>query len=238
MHRQIIAAAAATLLFFTLTGCGDDAKEKAGDDPTQSTHTADETKAIDSLTTLFGSKDNASSAKFFGPEFPHCFAETLVDEAGADQLVEDKVLTAEFEATDDFSKVGKVSDESAAALATAEYDCIDWDEVTSYLKENNPAGKNVDAALQGRRLCGLHEGDRRGRLEGRQRGSGVGRDQERRDHGVRRRVQRLPGKSPAVIGRPHRTTQRRSRRPGSAPLARPRLGGRGVAGQRGRSAAG
>jgi hypothetical protein len=146
MHRQIIAAAAATLLFCTLTGCGDDAKEKTGDDRTQSTRSADETKAIDSLTTLFGSKDNASSANLFGPEFPHCFAETLVDEAGADQLVEDKVLTAEFEATDDFSKVRKVSDESAAALATAEYDCIDWDEVTSYLKENNPAGKNVDAA--------------------------------------------------------------------------------------------
>ena len=93
MHRQIIAAAAATLLFFTLTGCGDDAKEKAGDDQTKSTHTADETKAIDSLTTLFGSKDNASSAKFFGEEFPHCFAETLVEEAGVDRLVEDKVLT-------------------------------------------------------------------------------------------------------------------------------------------------
>ena len=146
MHRQIIAAAAATLLFFTLTGCGDDAKEKAGDDPTKSTHTADETKAIDSLTTLFGSKENASSAKFFGEEFPHCFAETLVDEAGVDRLVEDKVLTEDNEATDDFSKVGKVSDDSADALATAEYDCIDWDEVTKYLKENDPAGKSVDAA--------------------------------------------------------------------------------------------
>ena len=145
MHRQIIAAAAATLLFFTLTGCGDDAKEKADDDPTQSTHTADETKAIDSLTTLFGSKDNASSAKFFGPEFPHCFAETLVDEAGAERLVEDKVLTADYEATDDFSKIGKFSDESAAALATAEYDCIDWDEVTTYLKEHDLTGKEVDA---------------------------------------------------------------------------------------------
>ena len=120
MHRQIIAAAAATLLFFTLTGCGDDAKDKAGDkagdDKTESTHTADETKAIESLTTLFGSGDNASSAKFFGAEFPHCFAETLVDEAGVDRLVEDKVLTAENEATDDFSKVGKVSDESADAM--------------------------------------------------------------------------------------------------------------------------
>ena len=146
MHRQIIAAAASILLFLTLTGCGDDAKEKAGDDPTQSTHTADETKAIDSLTTLFGSGDNANTAKLFGPEFPHCFAETLVEEAGVDQLVEDKVLSEKNEATDDFSKVGKVSDESAAALATAEYDCIDWDEVTKYLKENNPAGKNVDAA--------------------------------------------------------------------------------------------
>jgi hypothetical protein len=144
MHRQIIAAAAAILLFFTLAGCGDDAKEKSGDDPTESKLTADETKAIDSLTTLFGSGDNASSAKFFGPEFPHCFAETLVTEAGVDRLVEDKVLTAENEATDDFSKVGKVSDESADALATAEYDCIDWDEVTKYLKENNPAGKSVD----------------------------------------------------------------------------------------------
>ena len=118
-----------------------------------------------------------------------------------DRLVEDKVLTEENEATDDFSKVGKVSDESADALATAEYDCIDWDEVTTYLKENNPAGKEADAPRssgQGRRLRGLHEGDRRGRLEGRERGSGVGQDQERRDHEVRRRVQRLPGKGPEV----------------------------------------
>jgi hypothetical protein len=145
MHRQIIAAAAASLLFFTLTGCGDDAKEKAGDDPTKSTHTADETKAIDSLTTLFGSGDNASSAKFFGPDFPHCFAETLVTEAGVDRLVEDKVLTEDNEATDDFSKVGKVSNESAAALATAEYDCIDWDEVATYLKAHDQAGKKVNA---------------------------------------------------------------------------------------------
>ena len=131
MHRQIIAAAAFVLLSCTLTGCADEPQDDA--------RSADETKAIKSLTTMFSSGENANSVTLFGPDFPGCFAETIVDEAGVKLLTEDKVLTEENEASKAFEKAGKVSDKSAGAFAEAEYDCIDWDQVSKYLKENNDA---------------------------------------------------------------------------------------------------
>lgn len=145
MHRQIIAAAAASLLLFTLAGCGDKSKDPA--------RSADETKAIGSLTTKIGSGANASSVELFGADFPGCFAEKLVDGAGVDQLVKDKVLTADMEAAEDFAGIDKVSDKSAAAFADAEYECIDWDAVSTYLKDNKDLAKVDDAHIDDYVAC-------------------------------------------------------------------------------------
>jgi hypothetical protein len=146
MHRQIIAAAAASLLLLlTLGGCGSDTKSTA--------RSADETKAIGSLTTKIGSGGKDSSTEFFGPDFPKCFAEKLVDEAGLDQLVKDKVLNADNEAAEDFDSIDHVSEESAQAFADAEYDCIDWDQVSTYLKDHNDEAKIDEAQIDDYVAC-------------------------------------------------------------------------------------
>jgi hypothetical protein len=139
MHRQIVAVAAASLLLLALSGCGSGTKSTP--------RSADETKAIGSLTTKIGSGSEAKSMEFFGPDFPKCFAQTLVDEAGVDQLVKDKVLNADNEAAENFDSIDHVSEESAQAFADAEYGCIDWDQVSSYLKDNNTDPKIDDAQI-------------------------------------------------------------------------------------------
>jgi len=122
MPRQILAAAAATLLLLTAAGCG---------------RSDDEERAISSLAEQLQPSADEESDSLFGDEFANCFAEKLVDGAGLDQLVEDKVLTEDHEATEGFNELEKVSDKSADAFADAEYDCIDWDVVTTYLKDSD-----------------------------------------------------------------------------------------------------
>ncbi len=95
----------------------------------------DESAAIRSLTDRVGTGANFDSVRIFGPDFPACFAERLVESAGLEQLVEDGVLTKDQEAAASFGG-GTISEATATAYVTAEYDCIDWTDVATYLQDS------------------------------------------------------------------------------------------------------
>jgi len=124
MHRRVLAAVAATVLLFSTTSCGQSKEEK---------------EAIDSLTSKIKSGDDNDNIEIFGKDFPSCFAEKLVSGAGVDKLKDDKVLDKDGKAAEDISSIDKVSEETADAFADAEYDCIDFDSVRSYLKDSDEA---------------------------------------------------------------------------------------------------
>jgi len=129
MHRPVLAAVAATVLLFTTTSCGQSKEEK---------------DAIDSLSSKIQSGDDNDNIAIFGKDFPNCFAEKLVKGAGVDQLKKDKVLDDKGKAAEDISSIDKVSEETADAFADAEYDCIDFDSVRSYLKDSDQAKDATD----------------------------------------------------------------------------------------------
>ncbi len=129
MHRRVLAAVAAAVLLFTTTSCGQSKEEEA---------------AIDSLAEKIKSGDANDNIEIFGDDFPHCFAEKLVNGAGVEELKKDKVLDDEGKAAEDISSIDKVSEKTADAFADAEYDCIDFDSVRTYLKDSDEAKDATD----------------------------------------------------------------------------------------------
>ena len=96
---------------------------------------AEEQLAVDSLTTAMGSGVNADQSRLFGPDYPACFAEEFVSEAGLDRLMEDGVVTEEGQATTDLNS-SLLSEETAEAYAEAEYACIDFDAMSTFLVDS------------------------------------------------------------------------------------------------------
>lgn len=109
-----------TLLALGLAGCGPSAEEQL---------------AVDSLATAMGTGINLDNSRLFGEDFPACFAEGFVAEAGLDRLVEDGVVDEAGQATSDLNS-SLISEETAEAYAEAEYACIDFTDMAGYLRQS------------------------------------------------------------------------------------------------------
>lgn len=120
MIRVRPAGWAAVLLAVTTAGCGPSAQEQ---------------RAVDSLTKVMSTGINFDNSRLFGPDYPPCFAEELVADAGLDALVEDGVVDTEGNATSDLN-TSLLSEETAEAYAAAEYACIDFGQMARYLQQS------------------------------------------------------------------------------------------------------
>ncbi len=131
--RTLFAASATAALLLTTSGCGGD---------------ADQQKAIDSLAAKTDAAESGGNPnQLLGEGFGACYAEKLVKGAGIDQLVADGVLDRDHRALVGFADLPTLSEKSATAHADAEYACIDWPAVTSYLQDSGSVGAD-DGAVQ------------------------------------------------------------------------------------------
>lgn len=123
LSRAAAVHTVATLLALgALQACGGD------DEPDRSDQ---EQKAVDSLSARMKRESEAE----FTRQISGCFAEHLVDEVGLDQLVEDQLLTEDYEASTGAGAKG-VSAKTAEAYGDATVACIDWQQFGELLKKD------------------------------------------------------------------------------------------------------
>lgn len=116
---RTLAAAAAVALLLVTSGCGGRSK--------------DETSAATSIGASFAGKTPSAERKKVG----QCFGDTLVDEAGLDQLKKDKVIGSNLKAAKTVPE--SLTTKTAEAYGDGIVKCFNYDDLKSDIKKQTGA---------------------------------------------------------------------------------------------------